>query len=88
MRDRQELKGEYFQNFKAKGDNQEYLRHAISEAGLHCCDNCGYITDELVRFKDYHFTKSNVLAAYYNTLCDDCYEYFYSQDFVKPIKQD
>ena len=22
------------------------------------------------------------------TLCDDCYEYFYAQDFVKPIKED
>ena len=88
MRDRQELKGEYFQNFKAEGDNQEYLRHAISETGLHCCDNCGYITDELVRFKDYDFTQSNVLKKDYEVLCDNCYEYFYSQAFVKPIKED
>ena len=88
MRDRQELKGEYFQNFKAEGDNQEDLRHAISEAGLHCCNHCGYITDELVRFKDYDFTHSNVLKKDYEVLCDDCYEYFYAQDFVKPIKED
>ena len=88
MRTKQELKGEYFQKFEAEGDNQEDLRNAISESGLHCCDNCGYITDELVRFKDYDFTKEKVLATYYNTLCDDCYEYFYAQDFVKPIKED
>ena len=86
MRDRQELKGNYIEEFK--GDNQEELQHAISEAGLHCCDHCGYITDELVRFKDYDFTQSNVLKSDYNTLCDDCYEYFYTQDFVKPIKED
>ena len=86
MRDRQELKGNYIEEFK--GDNQEELQHAISEAGLHCCDHCGYITDELVRFKDYDFTQSNVLKSDYNTLCDDCYEYFYTQDFIKPIKQD
>ena len=83
MRDRQELKGEYISSFE-----QEDLQHAISEAGLHCCDHCGYITDELVRFKDYDFTQSNVLKTEYNTLCDDCYEYFYAQDFVKPIKDD
>lgn len=86
MRDRQELRGEYIEKFE--GDNQEELQHAISEAGLHCCDHCGYITDELVRFKDYDFTQSNVLKSDYNTLCDDCYEYFYTQDFVKPIRED
>ena len=86
MRDRQELKGEYIQKFE--NDNKEFLQHAISEAGLHCCEHCGYITDELVRFKDYNFTQSNVLKEDYNTLCDDCYEYFYAQDFVKPIKED
>ena len=86
MRDRQELRGEYIECFLEEEESLEDLKNAISEAGLHCCDNCGYITDELVRFKDYHFTKSNVLAAYYNTLCDDCYEYFYTQDFVKQIK--
>lgn len=86
MRDRQELRGEYIEKFE--GDNQEELHHAISEAGLHCCDHCGYITDELVRFKDYDFTQSNVLKSDYNTLCDDCYEYFYTQDFVKPIRED
>ena len=72
MRDRQELKGNYLEEFK--GDNQEELQHAISEAGLHCCDHCGYITAELVRFKDYDFTLSNVLKSDYNILCDDCYE--------------
>ena len=87
MRERQELKGEYIQNFEAEGDNQEDLQHAISEAGLHCCDHCGYITDELVRFKDNDFTQSNVLKKDYNTLCDDCYDYLYSLDFVKPIKE-
>ena len=86
MRDRQELKGEYIQKFE--DDNQEDLQHAISEAGLHCCDHCGYITDELVRFKDYDFTQSNVLKKDYNTLCDDSYDYLYSLDFVKPIKED
>ena len=84
MRDRQELIGNYLEEFE--GDNQEELHHAISEAGLHCCDHCGYITAELVRFKDYDFTQSNVLKTDYNTLCDDCYEYLYSLDFVKPIK--
>ena len=84
MRDRQELIGNYLDEFE--GDNQEELHHAISEAGLHCCDHCGYITAELVRFKDYDFTQSNVLKTDYNTLCDDCYEYLYSLDFVKPIK--
>ena len=84
MRDRQELKGEYIQKFE--NDNQEDLHHAISEAGLHCCDHCGYITDELVRFKDYDFTQNNVLATDYNTLCDDCYEYLYSLGLVEPIK--
>ena len=88
MRDRQELKGEYIQKFEAEGDNQEELQHAISEAGLHCCNHCGYITDELVRFKDYDFTQSNVLKKDYNTLCDDCYDYMYSLDLVKPIKED
>ncbi len=86
MRDRQELRGNYLEEFK--GYNQEELHNAISEAGLHCCDHCGYITDELVRFKDYDFTQSNLLKKDYNTLCDDCYEYFYAQDFVKPIKED
>ena len=84
MRDRQELKGEYIQKFE--DDNQEDLQHAISETGLHCCDHCGYITAELVRFKDYDFTQSNVLKKDYEVLCDDCYEYLYSLDFVKPIK--
>ena len=86
MRDRQELIGEYIEKFK--DDNQEFLQHAISEAGLHCCDHCGYITDELVRFKDYDFTQSNLLKKDYEVLCDDCYEYFYAQDFVKPIRED
>ena len=86
MRDRQELRGEYIAKFE--DDNQEELHHSISEAVLHCCDHCGYITDELVRFKDYDFTKSNVLKKDYEVLCDDCYEYFYAQDFVKPIKED
>ena len=86
MKDRQELRGEYIAKFE--GDNQEELKHAISEAGLHCCDHCGYITDELVRFKDYDFTQEKVLATDYDTLCDNCYEYLYSIDFVKPIKED
>ena len=86
MRDRQELKGEYIQKFE--DDNQQELKHAISEAGLHCCDHCGYITDELVRFKDYDFTQSRKLNQDYDTLCDNCYEYMYSLDFVKPIRQD
>ena len=86
MRNRQELKGEYIEKFE--DDDQKDLQHAISEAGLHCCDNCEYITDELVRFKDYDFTKSNVLKKDYNTLCDDCYDYLYSLDFVSPIKED
>ena len=86
MLSRQDLKGEYIQKFKSH--NQQELKHAISEAGLHCCDYCGYITDELVRFKDYDFTQSNVLKKDYNTLCDDCYDYLYSLDFVKPIKED
>ena len=85
MRDKQELIGNYLEEFE--GDNQEELHHAISEAGLHCCDHCGYITAELVRFKDYDFTQSNVLKTDYNTLCDDCYEYFYAQDFVSPINR-
>lgn len=88
MRDRQELKGEYIQKFEEEGDNQEELQHAISEAGLHCCDHCGYITYELVRFKDYDFTQEKKLNQDYNILCDNCYEYFYEQDFVKPIKED
>ena len=86
MRHRQELRGEYIEKFEC--DNQEELHHAISEAGLHCCDHCGYITAELVRFKDYDFTQSNVLKKDYEVLCDDCYEYFYTQDFVKPIRED
>lgn len=84
MRTKQELKGECIQRFK--DDNQEDLQDAISEAGLHCCDHCGYITDELVRFKDYYFTQSNALKTDYNTLCADCYEYLYSLGLVKPIK--
>lgn len=86
MRNRQELKGYHLYDFQ--NDNQKELHNTISEAGLHCCDNCGYITDELVRFKDYDFTQSNALKEDYNVLCDDCYEYFYAQDFVKPIKED
>ena len=86
MRDRQELKGEYIQKFE--DDNQEELKHSISEAGLHCCDHCGYITDELVRFKDYDFTQEKVLATDYDTLCDNCYEYLYSLGLVSPIKED
>ena len=86
MRDRQELRGEYIEKFE--DDNQEELQHAISEAGLHCCDHCGYITAELVRFKDYDFTQSNVLKKDYEVLCDDCYEYLYSLGLVKPIKED
>lgn len=86
MRDRQELRGEYIAKFE--DDNQENLQHAISEAGLHCCDHCGYITDELVRFKDYDFTQEKKLKKDYEVLCDNCYEYLYSIDFVKPIKED
>ena len=86
MRDRQELKGEYIQKFE--DDNQQELKHAISESGLHCCDYCGYITDELVRFKDYDFTQEKKLNQDYDTLCDNCYEYMYSLDFIKPIRQD
>lgn len=86
MRDRQELKGEYIQKFE--DDNKEDLQHAISEAVLHCCDHCGYITDELVRFKDYDFTQEKVLATDYDTLCDNCYEYLYSLGLVSPIKED
>ena len=86
MRDRQDLIGEYISSFE--DNNQEELKHAISEAGLHCCDHCGYITAELVRFKDYDFTQSNLLKKDYNTLCDNCYEYLYSLDFVKPIAED
>lgn len=86
MRDRQELIGNYLYDFQ--DDNQEDLQHTISEAGLHCCDHCGYITDELVRFKDYDFTQEKVLATDYNTLCDDCYEYLYSLGLVSPIKDD
>ena len=87
MRDRQELKGEYIQKFEEE-ESLEYLQHAISEAGLHCCDHCGYITDELVKFKDYDFTQEKKLNQDYNTLCDDCYEHFYSLGLVKPIKED
>ena len=86
MRHRQELRGEYIEKFE--DDNQEELHHAISEAGLHCCDHCGYITAELVRFKDYDFTQSPKLKKDYDTLCDDCYEYYYAQAFVKPITED
>ena len=85
MRTRKELRGEYIAKFE--DDNQEELHNAISEAGLHYCDHCGYITNELVRFKDYDFTQEKVLATDYDTLCDDCYEYFYAQNFVKPIKE-
>ena len=86
MLTRQELKCEYIQKFESH--NQQELEHAISEAGLHCCDYCGYITDELVRFKDYDFIQSPKLNKDYDTLCDSCYEYMYAQDFVKPIKED
>ena len=86
MKHRQELIRNYIEKFEDY--NQEDLNHVISEAGLHCCDHCGYIIDELVRFKDYDFTQSNLLKKDYNTLCYDCYEYFYAQDFVKPIKED
>ena len=86
MRDRQELIGNYLEEFE--DDNKEDLHNAISEAGLHCCDHCGYITGELVRLKDYDFTQSNVLKKDYEVLCDNCYKYMYSLDFVKPIKED
>lgn len=86
MRTRQELKGNNLYDFQH--DNQEELHHAISEAGLHCCDHCGYITAKLVRFKDYDFAQSPKLTKDYETLCDNCYEYFYAQDLVKPIKED
>lgn len=85
MRTRQELKGNHLYDFK--NDDQEELQHAISEAGLHSCDHCEYITGKLVRFKDYDFTQSPKFKKDYDTLCDDCYEYFYAQDFVKPIKE-
>ena len=88
MRDRQELIGNYLQCFLKEEESLEDLQHAISEAGLHCCDHCGYITDKLVRFKDYDFTQEKKLKKDYEVLCDDCYEYFYAQDFVKPIKED
>ena len=86
MLTRQELKCEYIQKFESH--NQQELEHAVSEAGLHCCDYCGYITREEVRFKDYDFIQSPKLKLDYNTLCDNCYEYMYAQDFVKPIKED
>ena len=88
MRTKQELKGEYIECFLKEEESLEDLKNAISEAGLHCCDHCGYITDELVRFKDYDFTQEKKLNQDYNTLCDNCYEYMYSLDFVKPIKED
>ena len=86
MKTRQELKGSHIEEFQQ--DNQEELQHAISEAGLHSCDYCGYITGKLVKFKDYDFVQSQKLKKNYETLCDDCYEYMYSQDLVKPIKED
>lgn len=86
MRDRQELRGEYLAKFK--DNNKQELKHAISEAGLHCCNNCGYITDELVRFKDYDFTQEKSLKNDLEIICDNCYEYMYSLGFVKPIKED
>ena len=86
MLSRQELKGEYIQKFESC--NKQELAESISESGLHYCDHCGYITDELVRFKDYDFTQEKKLNQDYNTLCDNCYEYMYSLDFVKPIKED
>ena len=86
MLSRQELKGEYIQKFESC--NKQELAESISEAGLHCCDYCGYITAENVRFKDYDFTQSSKLNQDYDTLCDNCYEYMYSLDFVKPIKED
>lgn len=85
MLSRQELRGEYIQKFE--DNNQQELKHAISEAGLHCCDNCGYITDELVRFKDYDFTQEKSLKNDLEIICDNCYEYMYSLDFIKPIKE-
>lgn len=85
MRDRQELKGEHIAKFE--DDNQQELKHAISESGLHCCDYCGYITDELVRFKDYDFTQEKSLKNDLEVICDNCYEYMYSLGFVKPIKE-
>lgn len=86
MLSRQELKGEYIAKFE--DDNQQELKHAISEAGLHCCDHCGYITGEEVRFKDYDFVQKNVFQKNCETICDDCYEYMYSQDLITPIKED
>ena len=86
MLSRQDLKGEYIQKFESH--NQKELAESIQSAGLHCCDYCGYITAEEVRFKDYDFTQSPKLKLDYNTLCDDCYEYMYSQDLVSPIKED
>lgn len=85
MLSRQDLKGEYTQKFESH--NQQELQHAIQEAGLYCCDYCGYITDKLVRFKDYDFVQSPKLNKDYNTLCDNCYEYFYAQDLVSLIKE-
>lgn len=86
MISRQELKGEYIQKFESY--NQQELKHAIQSAGLHCCDYCGYITAKDVRFKDYDFTQSRKLNQDYDTLCDNCYEYMYSQDLIIPIRQD
>lgn len=86
MLSRQELKGEYIQKFESY--NQQELKHAIQSAGLHCCDYCGYITAEDVSFKDYDFTQSSKLNQDYDTLCDNCYEYMYSQNLIAPIRQD
>lgn len=86
MRDRSELKGEYATKFE--DDNQEELTHAISEAGLSCCSHCGYITDEIVRYKDHDFTQEKSLKNDLEVLCDNCYEYIYSLGFVKPIKEE
>lgn len=85
MRERSELKGEYAQKFE--NDNQEELKNAISEAGLSCCSYCEYITDEPVRYKDYDFIQQKIGKLNCEILCDNCYEYMYSLELVKPIKE-
>ena len=86
MRERSELKGAYATKFK--DDNQQELKNAIFEAGLSCCSNCDYITDELVRYKDHDFIQNNVFQRECEVLCDDCYKHMYSLGLLKQINEE
>lgn len=86
MKTRYELIGNYMSDFE--NENQEELIEAISEAGLHSCSHCGYITSNLVEFEHHDFNMVNKMFKEDAVLCKNCCDYLLSLNLITQIKDD